>query len=63
VPRVKNTDKRPHRVGPTLFPVGEFVETDERTARFVVSEMGFELERVPVADGPVASKPAKGVKK
>ena len=61
--KVKNPGPNSHRVGGVLFPAGEVVECDEALAKFCVTEMGFEVEKKPISEGPPASKPAKGVKK
>lgn len=40
--KVRNPGPNWHRVGGSLFPVGEVVEVDDALGRFVVAEMRFE---------------------
>lgn len=63
--KVRNPGPLTQRVGSFWFPVGEPVECDEVTGKYVVGEMGFERLDTPkpIAEGPPVTKPAQGKKK
>ncbi len=63
MPKVVNPGPSTHRVRSHWFPVGEPVECDEATAKWVIENMGFKAVAQAIAEGPVASKPVKPVKK